>query len=60
MITKAKLIQTLDELPDEFSIDDLVQKLKMIAKIERGALQSKDGEVMTEKELDEDIEKWFE
>jgi len=60
MITKTKLIETLDDLPEQFSIDELVQKLKMIAKIERGALQSKDGVIMTEKELDEDIEKWFE
>lgn len=60
MITKTKVKETLEKFPEEFSIDDLVEKLIIIDKVERARQQSRNGEVITEEELDADIEKWFE
>lgn len=60
MLTKLKVKQQIDKLPDEFSIDELVENLILIEKIQTGNNQSENGEVISEKELDKDIEKWFE
>jgi hypothetical protein len=60
MITKTKLKETLEKFPEEFSIDDLIEKLIIIDKIETGRKQSANGEVISENELERDIEKWFE
>lgn len=36
MLTKAKLKEHLEKFPDEFSIDDLIEKLILMEKIETG------------------------
>ncbi|MDA3860200.1 MAG: hypothetical protein PF445_03150 [Melioribacteraceae bacterium] len=60
MLTKTKLIEQIEEFPEEFSIDELVDKLILISKIENGNVQSENGMTITEDDLDEEIEKWFE
>ncbi|HEX9828490.1 MAG TPA: hypothetical protein VGA80_17980 [Flavobacteriaceae bacterium] len=60
MITKAKLKEHIKNFPDEFSIDELVERLILVEKIERGSNQSEKGEVISESDLDNDIKKWFE
>ena len=59
MLTKADLKKQIEKLPDEFSIDELVERLILIEKLEHGNKQSKMGEVISESELDKEIEKWF-
>ena len=60
MITKTRLIEQLEHLPEEFTIDELIDKLILIEKIERGIKQSDNGEEISEQELDKEISKWFE
>jgi len=45
MITKDQLINSLKDMPDRFSIDELMDKLILLQKIEIGLEQSKKGEV---------------
>lgn len=59
MITKKLLSATLEKLPEKFSIEDLIEKLILLDKIERAEKQSEDGETISEKELEREIEKWF-
>ena len=59
MITKAKLIETIDKFPDTFSIDELIEKAILIDKIERGDEQSKKGNTISEEELEKEMQKWF-
>ncbi len=59
MLTKVRLKEQIDKFPDEFSIDELVEKLILIEKIETGNKQSENGEVITESEMENEIEKWF-
>jgi len=58
MIRKAKLIETLDNLPDEFSIDDLVERLIIIQKVEEAREQSQAGKKFSEEEAKSRIKKW--
>lgn len=59
MFTKTKLKEQIEKFPEQFSIDELVEKLILIEKIETGNLQSENGQVITEAELDKEIAKWF-
>ena len=59
MLTKTNLKKQIEKLPEEFSIDELVERLILIEKIERGNKQSEAGQVISESELDKEIEKWF-
>lgn len=60
MLTKEKLRATLDSFPEEFTVDELIERLILMEKIERGNEQSEKGQVISEEELDKEIEKWFE
>ena len=59
MLTKSRLKEEIEKLPETFSIDELVEHLIFIEKVENGISQSKKGEVISEAELDNEIEKWF-
>lgn len=59
MITKSKLKEHIKNLPEEFSINDLIERLILVEKIEKGNEQSLNGEVVSENDLDKEVEKWF-
>ena len=59
MITKTKLKETLDHFPDEFTLDELMERVILIDKVNRGDEQSKKGETLSEDELDKEMAKWF-
>jgi predicted transcriptional regulator len=59
MLTKTQVAKQLEKLPDEFTLDDLVEQLILIQKIEKGLKDSEEGKVISEEELDNEIEKWF-
>jgi hypothetical protein len=59
MLTKTKVLNAINQLPDEFSIDDMVDQMILIEKIERGLVQSEHGEVISDEDLDVEIAKWF-
>ncbi len=60
MITKKKLQEQIDSFPEQFSIDELIERLILIEKIGTGKKQSDKNEVLSEKDLDKEINKWFE
>jgi hypothetical protein len=59
MITKSQLKQSIEKLPEEFTLDELMDRIILIDKIERGNEQSEKGETLTEEELDIEMAKWF-
>ena len=59
MFTKKHLKETIEKLPEEFSLEDLKYKLILLDKIERAEKESERGETITEEELDKELEKWF-
>ncbi len=59
MISKIKLKEHIEQFPEEFSIDDLVERLILIEKIEKGNQQSLKVEVISEQELEKEIDIWF-
>ena len=59
MLTKTKLKEQIKSLPEHFSIDDLIDRLIFVEKIEQGNKQSENKEIISEKKLNDEIEKWF-
>ena len=59
MLTKAAVIKTITGLPDHFSIDDLVDKMILLDKIEKGIQQADNGNVISDNELDKKIDEWL-
>ncbi len=58
MLTKEKVINSLQDMPDTFSMDELIDKLILLQKIETGLEQSKKGEVFSAEEAKEMLKKW--
>jgi hypothetical protein len=59
MLTKEKLIETIKELPDSFSIEDLFERIIFLQKIEISMEQSKSGQTHTTEEARERLKKWL-
>ena len=57
---KQALINTIPQLPEEFTIDELLEKLIILDKIEKGEKEIKDGNVLNEDEVKYRLKKWFE
>ena len=58
MITKDQVINSLKEMPTQFSIDELMDKLILLQKIDIGLEQSKQGEVYSSLEAKEMLKQW--
>ncbi len=59
MLTKQTLIQTLDKLPNSFNIDELLDKLIFIEKVNEGLPQSLNGKTVSKKEAEKKLSKWL-
>ena len=60
MLTKAILKEAIDKFPENFTIDELINRLILLDKIERANSQSEQGEMIPQAELGKQIDKWFE
>ena len=59
MLTKTNVIKTITRLPDNFSIDELVDKMILLDKIEKGIKDADYGKTISDEELDKKIEEWL-
>jgi hypothetical protein len=58
MLTKEKVMSSVADLPEQFSIDELVEKLILIEKIEIGLTQAQKGMTYTIDEVKEIMKSW--
>jgi hypothetical protein len=58
-MTKDKVIASLDDLPDEFELEDLFERLRLIQRIDYGRQQVALGEVVSEEEARQYLRKWL-
>lgn len=59
MITKEKLKHYINDFPEEMSIEELIEKLIFIDKLETRIQESKNDEVIDEDEVKTEMEQWF-
>lgn len=58
MLTKEKLNKSITNLPDSFTIDELIDQLIFIEKVEEGFQQSEEGRVVSNEDVKLMIDKW--
>ncbi len=59
MLSKSNVIKTITKFPDHFSVDDLVDKMILLDKIEKGMQQADNNQTISDEELDKKIEEWL-
>lgn len=59
MISKSKLKEQIEGMPDQFTLDELVERLVFMNKVENGLSDSKNEKTISEAQLDKEMKKWF-
>lgn len=59
MLTKSNVIKTITKFLEHFSVDELVDKMILLDKIEKGLQQATNNQVISDEELDKRIEEWL-
>lgn len=59
MLSKSKVIETIETLEDKFSLDELIEKIYFMEKVQEGIEQSEKGQVMSEEDFDKKTAQWF-
>ncbi|WP_208645597.1 hypothetical protein [Mucilaginibacter endophyticus] len=59
MLTKEEVLKTVNELPGEFSFEEILDRLMLLNKIEIGIEQSNKGEVLSTDEAKKSLGKWL-
>ncbi|MBE9469054.1 MAG: hypothetical protein IMY72_12145 [Bacteroidetes bacterium] len=60
MITKTQIKNSLDSLPENVSIDELIDHLIFIEKVQKGIDDSKNGKINSKEEAKKKLKKWIE
>lgn len=55
---KDKVIDTIKSLPEEFELDELLEKLIFIEKVDMGLTQVEEGKVITHESVKEIVKQW--
>ena len=59
MLEKSKIIESLTNLPEKVSLDDVIDRIIFLDKIENGIKQSKKGQITPDHQLDEKLPGWL-
>jgi predicted transcriptional regulator len=59
MLTKEKIKKSIDTLPDNLTIDQVIDRMIMLDKIEQGLKDVEDGNVYTTEEVKDKLNKWL-
>lgn len=57
-MTKEKVIETVNDLPADFELDVLLEKLIFIDKVEKGLEQIDNGKTLTHNQVKEQVSQW--
>ena len=55
---KSTIIHTLNELPSKFNLDDFLEKLIVIEKIDEGMEEAKTGKTISHEKVKKMVAKW--
>lgn len=59
MLTKEMVMDQLKDLPEKFSLDELMEKLLFLYKLETALEQSKNKQTILHEEVKEQFKKWL-
>ncbi len=58
MLKKHQLIETIQNMPEDIVLDELLDSLILIQKVETGLEQSRSGQTLTTEQAKLKLEKW--
>ena len=58
-MTKEIILASLNELPEKFSLDEFIERLIALQKVEEALQQVRNGEVVSEAEARKQLAKWL-
>lgn len=58
MLTKEKVRELVEHMPESFSVDDIVEEIFILNKVEKARQQIVQGQYLTESDLDSEINSW--
>lgn len=59
MLTKSQILETIRSLPEKFSVDELIDRIVLIHKIEIGLEQSANGKTHSTSTAKKKLKKWL-
>jgi hypothetical protein len=59
MLNKEKLLQTIKNLPEQFSMEEFFERTILMQKIEAGLELSKNGQTVSSEEARKRLSKWL-
>jgi len=57
--TKQQILKAIEDLPDDAGVEDALDRLYLLYKVERGLRQADQGELLTQEEVRERMAKWL-
>ncbi len=58
-ISKKNFLKSMDSLPEEISVDQLIDRILLLQKIEQGIRDGEEGNVISEEEMMYKMKKWL-
>ena len=58
-MNKRAVVKTIEELPEEFTLEEIIERLIVLEKIEKGRADARAGNVFTETEAKQRLGKWL-
>ena len=59
MLTKIKLLESIKQLPDQFSVDQIIDRIILLDKIDLGLQQSENGQVTRDEDMAKKLPEWL-
>ena len=59
MTTKEEIIKVIRQLPDDATVEDAIEKLYLLHKVERGIGQAGAGQKVSQEEARQRMERWL-
>jgi len=59
MLTRTQVFKTIEKMPEQFSLDQLFDKLNFISKVEIGLSQSANGQINSKEQAKQKLSKWL-
>jgi len=56
---KEKILKSIKEMPDKIQIEDAIERLYLLYKIEKGIKQADNGENISDEEAKKKLQKWL-
>lgn len=57
-MTKEKLIATINDMPEDFDLEVLMERLIFIEKVEKGLEQLESGNTITHEQVKQRVKEW--